>query len=64
MSTKKKEQPQSIPEVELFVAWVNTLISDGYNLYRLTKIYERDHDKILKDSEVKRKLEVFEDIKL
>jgi len=39
-------------DVEIFVAWVNTLISDGGNLYRLSDIYKKDREKIKNNEEV------------
>jgi len=42
----------NVTEVDVFVAWVNTKISDGYNLYRLATIYHADNEKIKSDKEV------------
>ena len=43
---------ETVSDVDIFVAWVNTLVSDGYNLYRLSEIYKKDRNKIIKSKEV------------
>jgi hypothetical protein len=58
------QQPQKIEDVRFFAAWVNTLTCDCGNLYRLAKIYERDHKRIKKESEVLRYMEYLDEVKL
>jgi hypothetical protein len=58
------QQPQKIEDVRFFAAWVNTLTCDCGNLYRLAKIYERDHKKIKKESEVLRYMKYLDEVKL
>jgi len=56
-----KQKPN---DVEIFVAWVNTLCCDCSNLYRLAKIYERDRAKIVKEEEVQKYLKYVQEMKL
>ena len=57
MINEKKNLISELSDVYIFVAWVNTLCSDGSNLYRLAKIYARDRNEILQNEEVQRNLE-------
>ena len=59
-----KKQPKKIEDVEFFVAWVNSLVYDCEDLYRLAKIYERDHKKIKQESEVLRYMKHLDEVKL
>ena len=60
----KKNEPQKIEDVEFFVAWVNTLCCDCSNLYRLARIYERDHKKIKQETEVLQYIKYLDEVKL